>query len=197
MRSSLNIPVTSFVVLGCGTGEWRKGIDLFIEVAKKVYDLNKTYDIFFIWVGTIINDKRIKDPVEIVHHYGLDNKIFFPGFLDDPSPYFLAADLFLLPSREDPFPLVALEACNYELPVVCFENSGGMPSFIKSGPGFTVPYQDTDAMAEKVIELLTNDDLRHSTGKLARDCLYSTHISNIAVPQIIHECSKILKYDSI
>jgi Glycosyltransferase len=98
-----------------------------------------------------------------------------------------------LTSREDPFPLVVLEACDYELPIICFDNSGGMPAYVKNGPGFVVPFEDVGKMAEVVSTLLEDENLRLSVGKTARTRLHTSHVSEIAVPQILHECLTIDK----
>jgi len=193
VRITLNIPLHCKLIIGCGTADWRKGTDLFIEVAKRVIEKNTNYEVFFIWIGKIIDDNHNFNPVKLVKKYGLDSKILFPGLCDDPRPYYNAADIFLLTSREDPFPLVVLEACDYELPIICFDNSGGMPAYVKNGPGFVVPFEDVGKMAEVVSTLLEDENLRLSVGKTARTRLHTSHVSEIAVPQILHECLTIDK----
>ena len=66
----------------------------------------------------------------------------------DTVPYFLAADLFALTSREDPCPFVNLEAMESGLPVVAFEESGGAPEVLE-GAGICVPHLDVAAMAKR------------------------------------------------
>ena len=64
----------------------------------------------------------------------------------DTAPYFLAADVFALTSREDPCPLVNFEAMESGLAVVAFQGAGGAPEVLGDG-GVCVPYIDVDAMA--------------------------------------------------
>lgn len=196
IRSSLGIPHDCILIIGCGTGVWRKGIDLFVKVANRVIQQSNKKNIQFIWIGDVVQELRSTGLLKMVKRYKLERKITFSGFCPDPKSYFQVADLFLLPSREDPFPLVALEACECELPIICFEDSGGMPSFIKSGPGFAVPYEDIDKMAEKVIYLTENEGERRRIGKSAKTCLHKHHTSDIAVPEILDECIQLLKSKS-
>ena len=51
---------------------------------------------------------------------GLGDRIKFVGPLEQPAQLFAAMDVFALTSREDPFPLVMLEAAAAGIPFVCF-----------------------------------------------------------------------------
>ena len=85
----------------------------------------------------------------------------------DLHEYYNAMDVFLLPSREDTFPLVCLEAALLERPIVCFQNAGGMPEFVEDDCGFAVPYLDTVAAAERIVELARDRQLRRMMGASA------------------------------
>ena len=66
-----------------------------------------------------------------------------------------ASSVYALTSREDPFPTVALEALSVGVPVVAFEDSGGIPGFlVKESVGRVVPYCDVPAMAQAIVNLL-------------------------------------------
>src|SRR5205814_4023764 len=73
--------------------------------------------------------------------------VTFLGVKRDARPYLRAGDVFLLSSREDPFPLVALEAAQCGLPILCFADSGGMQEFVEGDAGYVVPAADVEAMA--------------------------------------------------
>jgi glycosyltransferase involved in cell wall biosynthesis len=81
-----------------------------------------------------------------------------------PADYMAAADVFVLTSREDPYPLVCLEAAALEKPIVCFEGGGGTPEFVEADCGFVVPYLDIIGMADRVISLLDSPDCRDNLG---------------------------------
>jgi len=76
-------------------------------------------------------------------------------------------DIFALTSREDPFPLVMLEAAAIKLPMVCFAQSGGGPEFAEIGGGLVVPYLDVPAFAGCLAELAGDVARRRAIGASA------------------------------
>jgi glycosyltransferase involved in cell wall biosynthesis len=62
-------------------------------------------------------------------------------------------------SREDPFPLVCLEAGKLGRPIVCFDDAIGSTEFIDDITGKVVPYLDTDAMVNAILDF-KNDKSR-------------------------------------
>ncbi len=73
------------------------------------------------------------------------------------------ANLFILTSREDPFPLAAIEAGLLGLPIVCFQKATGIAEVINKE--CTIPYLDVDKMASKIIELLHDKTKREQLGE--------------------------------
>lgn len=90
-------------------------------------------------------------------------EIRFVPYQSDPAVvarYYRAADAYIHAARADTFPNVVLEAMACALPVVATA-VGGIPEQVEDGiTGFLVPPGDSGAMADRVAELLTNDDLR-------------------------------------
>lgn len=78
--------------------------------------------------------------------------------------YYCAMDIFALPSREDPFPLVMLKAGAYGLATVCFAHSGGGPEFVSEDSGLIADYLDTQQFAAHVIQLCEQSALRRAVG---------------------------------
>jgi glycosyltransferase involved in cell wall biosynthesis len=80
-----------------------------------------------------------------------------------------------LPSREDPFPLVCLEAAAFEKPILCFENAGGMPEFVEEDAGFVVPYLDVEVMCQRVAQLHDDPQLLSQLGQVAANKVRNRH----------------------
>ncbi|MFH1116458.1 MAG: glycosyltransferase family 4 protein [Pseudomonadota bacterium] len=153
VRKELGIPEDSLIVLACGLAGLRKGTDLFVDVARHVLNLGKSKHIHFIWVGDAQSwntDNRYQEDAGPFYGY-----VKFVGETPDPERYFVASDVFLLSSREDPCPLVSMEAIEYGLPVIAFDGAGGAPELFKYGFGVVVPYLDTQRMARETIRLLS------------------------------------------
>jgi glycosyltransferase involved in cell wall biosynthesis len=76
------------------------------------------------------------------------------------------ADVFALLSREDSFPVVALEAGAAGKPVLCFEGTGGAADMIAaSGGGWVFPYLDVRQIAE-TLESVTPDEIAARGAKI-------------------------------
>jgi glycosyltransferase involved in cell wall biosynthesis len=78
------------------------------------------------------------------------------------------SDLFVLPTVEDGFGVVILEAMACGLPVITTENSGG-PDVITDGQeGFVVPVRSAGQLAEKIGRLYRDRELARAMGRAAR-----------------------------
>jgi glycogen(starch) synthase len=88
------------------------------------------------------------------------------GFIPDGDKrdLFAAGDVFVLPSRTDSFGIVYLEAWLYNKPVIGAQ-AGGVPAVITEGrDGFLVKFGDTDELATRIEQLLTDRALAHCFG---------------------------------
>jgi glycosyltransferase involved in cell wall biosynthesis len=103
------------------------------------------------------------------------DSISFLGEVQSHLPYFSQLDIFILPSREDPFPLVALDAACLRLPIVCFDKSGGVTELVQEDSGFVVPYLDVERMANAIIRLAEDSSLREQMGNSGRDRVCRRH----------------------
>lgn len=87
-----------------------------------------------------------------------DQRIHFGGFRADAVSLYQAFDLFVFPSREEPFGLVALEALNAGLPVVATDTKGARATL---GPAGLVPPGDADALSAALAARLSQPLARH------------------------------------
>ncbi|MBU3682903.1 MAG: glycosyltransferase [Phycisphaerales bacterium] len=194
LRRSLGLPERGFLVVGCGTVYWRKGVDLFIDAAARCRRLGLV-DARFVWIGAQHWDadpqsRRLgswRDIMQRVDQEGLSGSVEFMGPLPSAREHFAAADVFFLPSREDPFPLVALEAAQCGTPIVCFAGTGGMPDFVADDAGIVVPHLDVDAAAAAIAQLHQDRPMRERLGAGAAAKLGRLHVDDIAVPEIVEE----------
>lgn len=100
---------------------------------------------------------------------GLADRVTWHGVLPQPRlpAFYRAATAVVVPSREEGFGLVAVEAQLCETPVVAFA-SGGLADTIENGiTGYLVPPGDATALAATLDEVLTSDT-RHEVGRAGR-----------------------------
>ena len=148
----------SFIIGGSGTFSWRKGVDLFIDLGRILKNKEPLLRINLVWVGDL--SKEVTEGYLYENNLlGVTSNIIFTGGKDDPQNYFQTFDIFVLTSREDPFPLVCIEAASLGKPIICFENASGIPELLNKDCGIVIPYRDIDEMANKIIELYHNRKL--------------------------------------
>ena len=94
----------------------------------------------------------------------------FIGNVEDIEAYYEKAALFVLPSRNEGFGMVLIEAMAYENPVVSFSCKAGPKDIITDGKdGFLVPTGDFKDFASKMRCLMENKELREEMGRKAKE----------------------------
>lgn len=192
LRSSLGIPDGAAVVMASGTVDWRKAPDVFIQLAGEV-QRRTDRTVHFVWVGgDLTSDGWIKAEGDLTRA-GTPN-VHFTGLQTDPIPWYHLADVFVLTSHEDPFPLVCLEHAALGHPIVTFRN-GGMPELLEpAGPDAAagvVDHLDVSGMASRVIELLDDEGLRRATGAQLKTRVLARHDLSIAAPALVADLERI------
>jgi glycosyltransferase involved in cell wall biosynthesis len=145
IRKLHNIPNDAFVVGMVGLPQWRKGVDIFVQLARLLIKKHAFGKIHFFWIGG--DEQSLRELTYDAERLGLREICHLIPAVDNPVPYFRAFDIFALTSREDPFPVVMLEAAANGLPIVCFADSGGAVEFVEDDAGIIVPYLDVVAMS--------------------------------------------------
>lgn len=167
-------PATKIVV-GCGYGDVRKGIELFVQLCGILGKLEKLRNVAFMWIGAI--DASLEPYIrKDIRDLNLEKYFYLTGFVQEPDQYYIAADVYVLTSREDPFPSTVMEAFNAGLPVIAFEKGGGSVDIVNDTTGAVVPYLDLNAMANSVEKLLSNEKRLHTLSQYVRE-LSEAHFS--------------------
>lgn len=190
VRSLHDIPHNAKVVGAIASLIWRKGADVFIQVAKAI--LEAAPDTYFVWVGGNPDSHQYKELARDARILGLTDRVLFVGGKSDLRGYYEAFDVFLLTSREDPFPLVCLEAGLAGTPTICFADAGGMPEFVQDDAGAVVPYIDVAQMAEQTLKLLSNPELARQKGQTAKQRVRERHTITTIGPAMYEIMTKMM-----
>ena len=102
-------------------------------------------------------------------------------------------DVFALTSREDPFPLVMLEAAAAGVPLVCFAGGGGAPEFVQPDAGHVAAYLDVAGMAAAVSDLLEREEERQRMGQIAAERVRKRHTVDQAGPVLMDVIQRSLR----
>jgi glycosyltransferase involved in cell wall biosynthesis len=128
MRKRLGMELGAWAVF-CGWNWRRKGLDMVLEA------LSRTHDVSLAVVG--------EDPLEgaafrtEVQRRGLAARVLFVGKQADPLPWFQAADVFVFPTRYEPFGMVVSEAMACGLPVLVPQGAGAA-EVVRNGRGLQI-----------------------------------------------------------
>ena len=104
------------IILYVGSGFKRKGVNEALELVSKLKNNFK-----FIVVG---KEKKLKYYKEYAKELGIEDKVIFTGPRDDVDKFYSMSDLFLFPTRYEPFSNVVLEAMVYENVVITTKQNG-------------------------------------------------------------------------
>ena len=184
LEKTYRIPENAIVVGGCGNAEWRKGNDLFNWIGRNVIQRTSPLPVFFVWIGAGPQHEIYELIENDIRLMGLSDRIILIPPTAQALDYINRFDILLLSSREDPYPLVVLEAALQEIPVVCFENAGGAPELIESDAGFVVPYMDISAASDAIIQLVLDPELRNRMGEKGRKKVLERHNTDKSVSNI-------------
>lgn len=159
IRTEMGIPADAVVIGNVGTFNLRKGADLFIDSAALI--VNEYDNVHFVWVGAFDKDelKNLLQRLTIAQKA----RMHFPGEIPHPYVYYKVFDILLLTSRDDPFPLTAMEAAYFFKPVICIRGTGGIPEVLHS-PELVVAEANARDFFEICKPLILNRGLREKLG---------------------------------
>ncbi len=141
-----------------------KGYDILIDiwniVSKKYPD----------WILEIYGDGQERENLQNkIDALKLKEKIILKGFVKNVKKAYLESSIYILTSRSEGMPMVLLEAMSCGLPVVSFDSPTGPKDIIKDGEdGFLIKFGDIEKMAERIEELISNEEKRKQFGINAR-----------------------------
>ena len=144
------------ILLSVGNIRWQKSysdlIDTFNHINKKFPEYK------LVIIGRVIEKDEEKKVLSKIKKYNLESSIELLGYQDKFTirDYMSKSKLFLLSSVTEGMPKVILESFSCNLPVVATD-VGECKLLIKDS-GFTVPASNPKIMAEKVIDILTNEN---------------------------------------
>ena len=186
LKKKLNIPADAFVIGASGKVSHRKGVDYFIEIARKIVkDLHRR-PVRFVWVGGPLHEPFAKEIMKSIDDGSLNHKVIFTDIQKNPYQYYDMFDIFLLTSREEPFGMVVIEAGILKKTFLCFEGADGPKKFAEEGWGIVIKDFDPQHMADKARELLLNSTLRTKMGECAHRNVQKYYTAKQAVPKITH-----------
>lgn len=150
-------------VVAVGRYNYQKGYDRLISAWKIVHDCFPT------WKLRIVGDGELRAEMEAqIKQLGLQNSIILGRATKDIQSIYRNASMLVLSSHYEGLPMVLLEAQAMGLPIVSFDCKCGPKDVVADGiNGYLVNNGDITGLAEKMMALMENEELRISFGKNA------------------------------
>lgn len=124
-------------------------------------------DLHLVIAGRVLENKRwyFESLQKRVQELGIADKVEFNGFVSDPLDWMINIDIFVFSSHFEAAPVALIEALSCGLPVI----SGDIPPTreVLGGCGILTPLGDAKAMADAIMELVENSDLRRDLSRKA------------------------------
>ncbi|MEC9489297.1 MAG: glycosyltransferase family 4 protein [Halanaerobium sp.] len=163
LKEELGIAPEEIVVGNVARLEARKGQKFYFQVAARVCE--EVGNVRFLVVGDGADREKLQQQAG---ELGLEDRVVFTGYRDDVEDIFAIIDIKILTSLWEGLPRVLIQAAAVGRPVVTFAVDG-VHEIVREGyNGYIVPIRDVGAMAERVIRLVQDRDLREKMGRQAR-----------------------------
>jgi glycosyltransferase involved in cell wall biosynthesis len=158
-RKKLGLPVGVTLALFAGDIRInRKNLDTVLHALVQVPDLHLA----------VVGDTTKSPYPQLAASLNLSDRVHFLGFRRDIAQVMQAVDLFVFPSRYEPFGLVVIEAMATGIPVITASSTGAAEVVTKEA-GIVLPdSDDIEALAQALKFLAGDRDLRNQMGLAAR-----------------------------
>lgn len=114
-------------------------------------------------------DRQVTEHIkELIDRVKLQNVIRFAGFREDIPDLLTIMDLFALPSHREGMPRTVLEAMAAGKPVVATNIRGCREEVVHEATGLLVPVGDSDALADAILRVLSDEELASRMGEAGR-----------------------------
>jgi teichuronic acid biosynthesis glycosyltransferase TuaC len=154
------------IILSVGYLEERKGHEYVLRSIEQL--VNKGYKLKYLIVGDGPRYEYLKN---LSDRLGISNVVRFEGYKSHAEvwTYFANCDIFVLPSWDEAFGVVYIEALGLGKPVIGCENEGGPEDIRKFGDCIEmVKPRDVDTLVGALKRLLDDPQRRHQMGEIGR-----------------------------
>ncbi len=169
VRAELGLPVGAIVIGHVGRMTPWKGQHYLLEAFARI--ARESPNAYLVFVGDPVfdTDSYQNKLLNLTAELGLVERVRFAGYRHDMPEVLAAIDVFAFTSVEkDTSPLTLLSAMASGLPIVAFAIEGVRELVDEGEQLILVPPREADALAESLLRLLSDPELRHRLGASAR-----------------------------
>jgi glycosyltransferase involved in cell wall biosynthesis len=179
-RNDLGIEAGAAVLFALGRLHINKGFDVLLKAFNQLLKSQADRSCYLLIAG----DGPLRNALHsTAKELGLDSRIKWLGWVDQPALYFQLADVFICPSRHEPLGNVVLEAWGNQTPVVA-SNSQGPAELITPGQnGLLVDNENSEQMCSAIQVLLSQPGLADELASAGKQLLEK----NFSCEKITHD----------
>lgn len=166
VRSHLNIPPQALVLGTVANLFSRKGYHVLFQALPRILASVPQAHYLVVGKGDADYERQLQS---LARQLNVAERVHFHGFQPSVGPCLAAMDLYVHPALMEGFGIAVLEAMAMSRAVVATA-VGGVPEIVRHGEtGLLVPSGDPEALANAVINLLTEPEQREKLGRAGRD----------------------------
>jgi len=181
-RGQLNIPTDATVIGFVGRIVPDKGIETLVNSFVRLQQ--QVPKAFLLLIG------RLETMRDCLNHHTMytintDDRIHCMGHVKNVVPYYAAMDILVLPSRREGFGLSLVEAGALGLPVIATKVTGCVDAVVHNVTGLLVDVDNDQQLAEAMLKLLTDAELRRRFGEQGRQRVEAMFDSKLLIDKHI------------
>lgn len=144
-----------------------KGVWDLVDACKILKEKGRNFKCHFVGKWSDISEVEFKKKI---HEYGLDNMIYAHGakYGHEKDVFFQNSDCFILPTHNECFPLVLMEAMEKSIACIASDEGGVKAIIDENKTGFVVEKKAPSLLAERIQYLMDNPKLCVEMGKAGR-----------------------------
>ena len=177
-RDEIGVSRDDILVVSTGRITREKGFDVLLEV---ITNFDMPQNVYFVIAG---DGEYFPELERQIRHRNLTNSVFLLGYRSDIDRILSESDIFILCTLHETLCNSIIEAGYYSLPTVATA-VGGIPEIVTNGvSGYLVQTGDVEGMISALSRLVTNESLRSTMGKNAKEIIDRKFSSERIVCQI-------------
>lgn len=190
-RAQLQLPPQGRVVGFVGRLVEEKGIHEFLQAASAI--LEQIPDVYFLIIGPTDREKPDALTPAVAREYGVADVCTFTGMRQDMPELYALMDVFVLPSHREGFPRSPMEASAMRVPSVVTDIRGCREAVEHGRNGLLVPLGDVQALADAIVELLSDPVKAGRMGQAGREMAEERFDERLIFARVKREYVRLLR----
>lgn len=190
-RLEVGLPVEAPVVGFVGRLVREKGLLELFAAARMVWE--RVPQVCFLFIGPVDTHKSDALTPDRARDYGVADICHFLGMRQDMPELYALMDVFVLPSHREGFPRAPMEASAMKIPCVVTDIRGCREAVEHGRNGLLVPLGDVQALADAIIELLTDREKAQRMGEEGRRMALERFDERLVFEKVKAEYARLLR----